>query len=457
MNWESLMKRISKDISDLSRNIKLYDSEKHPSDIFFNVLKQFPNKRRLLLIFDEIEYISPLSSLDPHWVNDFVSFWQTMWSCQSHIPKLSFIVAGVNPTLSEKDRMSGVQNPMFGIVKQVFLKGFDATELDQMLSSFGDRMGMNFTTCARKYLLARYGGHPLLTRVACSFTHQKINASCNRRPIQIDHDFLKRDEIERERELCFYCNHVVSEIEEFYSDEYDMLEMLAAQELPEFREFAEDPELTRHLKAYGLIETPEAQRPRFAIPVVGQYIADVKRRRERRSIKNYVVPEGQRQGWIDRRISAILRDSRALDGAVEEAKWPPIYGGNGIAEAESFSQITVNSDKKDFEFFINAMNRCFVEPIEKIGKKRGYGQYFWYEFRKNYPELQCAFRRVKAYRNWKFHLELNTCAKNEFEEFFALDVDGIHPENLESGYFVIKQKILDEIHVSLQLELEKVM
>ena len=70
---------------------------------------------RLCLIFDEIEYISPSSKLGPHWGDDFIPFWQTIWSAQSQYRKFSFILAGVNASVVEIDRVSGVQNPMFGI------------------------------------------------------------------------------------------------------------------------------------------------------------------------------------------------------------------------------------------------------------------------------------------------------------------------------------------------------
>ena len=43
-----------------------------------------------------------------------------------------------------------------------------------MVRFFGKRMGLSFTLEASEYLHERYGGHPLLTRMACSEIHQTV-------------------------------------------------------------------------------------------------------------------------------------------------------------------------------------------------------------------------------------------------------------------------------------------
>lgn len=54
----------------------------------------------LVLMFDEIEYITPNISgaLGRHWDSDFISFWQTIRAVHQELQgRLSFCVAGVNP------------------------------------------------------------------------------------------------------------------------------------------------------------------------------------------------------------------------------------------------------------------------------------------------------------------------------------------------------------------------
>src|SRR5262249_4921734 len=114
------------------------------ADNFNEAVRQATSTRRLVLIFDEIEYISPLARLDPHWKEDFVSFWQTIWSSQSRHRGLSAILAGVNPTVTEESAYDGVQNPLFGIVSAQYLKGLAPDDTKRLVRTLGKRMGMSF-------------------------------------------------------------------------------------------------------------------------------------------------------------------------------------------------------------------------------------------------------------------------------------------------------------------------
>ena len=166
--------------------------------------------------------------MDGHWKADFIPFWQTLWAAQSQPTRLSLIIAGVNPTVAEVDSFNGVQNPMFGIIKPTYIRGLEDDALRNMIEFFGSRMGLNFTKNAIKYLLAQYGGHPLLTRLACSYVHSSVATQRLERPTPITEKMIKRDEELRDAELTFYCRHIVSELKDFYTTEYEMLEMLSA-------------------------------------------------------------------------------------------------------------------------------------------------------------------------------------------------------------------------------------
>ena len=49
-------------------------------DRFTQVVRLIPSYKRVCVIFDEIEYISPLAKLDPHWSHDFIHFWQMLYA-----------------------------------------------------------------------------------------------------------------------------------------------------------------------------------------------------------------------------------------------------------------------------------------------------------------------------------------------------------------------------------------
>jgi len=174
LQWHELLAKISREIAS-EHKIGLpkgVDDPKRVSDVLIKILQQTPENKRIVLVFDEIEYISPVAVEDIHWHKGFVPFWQTLWAAQSQVRRLSNIVVGVNPNVVEMDAVQGVQNPMFGIVQPKYLRGFELDELKGMLKFFGKRMGLTFAADAQSYLLKRYGGHPLLIRMACSEVHK---------------------------------------------------------------------------------------------------------------------------------------------------------------------------------------------------------------------------------------------------------------------------------------------
>lgn len=120
-------------------------TNRRASRAFYEVVSKIKSQEgKICLFFDEIEYISFVAKLDPHWHTEFIDFWQTLWSCQSQLKNLSFILAGVNPTVIETDTVNGVQNPLFSIVSHKYLTGFTKDEVWIMLKTLGKRMGLQF-------------------------------------------------------------------------------------------------------------------------------------------------------------------------------------------------------------------------------------------------------------------------------------------------------------------------
>jgi hypothetical protein len=151
-----------------------------------------------------------------------------MWSCQSQLKNFSFIVSGVNPSVVEKDIVNEVQNPLFGIVTHKYLTGFYEDETRTMIRNLGRRMGLKFSYDSITDIFNWYGGHPLLTRLACSWLNTILSMNSSK-PIEITNSIFSNEKKKCDNELVFYCGHVVSELKEFYPDEYFMLELLSSQ------------------------------------------------------------------------------------------------------------------------------------------------------------------------------------------------------------------------------------
>ena len=455
LNYKQFLEKIVEDTRLHFKNIGRVDSSDHISNQFVKRMKLLPAKSRLSLVFDEIEYISPISTVDPHWKRDFMPFWQTLWSAQSEARNVSYIIAGVNPTVVETDLFSGVQNPMFGIFSNTYLRGFDIEDLKNLIKIFGRRMGLIFTEESIKYIFERYGGHPLLSRMACSFVHVEEAQKNADRPIEITKEYLHGQEKECDNEILYYCRHIVSELREFYPDEYEMLELLASDNVIDFQELSRIDEWIRHLRAYGLLEIPDVGRPIFAIPAVGEYIARERKRRRRQPLFRDIVSKEIRSSWRTRRVEAILSDVRDLDQLLSDSGKHDLYGGQGIPESERFYTVLVVEDRNSFSSFINTMYRCFVEGAQKHLKKKQ-GVDLWTYLQSDFPDLEQSLTRIKLYRHNQMHLELRDKIEEECLIFLKEDLEGKSVEEIEGGYFVLQQTILDNLMIDLQCELARV-
>ena len=276
-------------------------------------------KHKIVIMFDEIEYISFKSPLDQHWHSEFVDFWQTIWSVQSLHRNLVFILSGVNPSVTEIDTIDGVQNPLFSIVQSEYLQGLPEEDARSMIRTLGS---------------------------------QKI-----------------QEEIDVE--LAFYFKHVVSEIQQFYPEEYEMFELLASGQTSDFVELASLAEYTKHLYSYGLISKDEHGIPYVKMPVAGRYVALQLAKRENRRSLFKTIDKNRRNDWTQQRIRSIIRELRQLESAIRGAGKEKLFGENSFPEAEKFASACPVNTQADFETFMNICNKCFVESIDNYGKSIG--------------------------------------------------------------------------------------
>ena len=452
LRWNELFKKICEDISE---KLKIKNEGKFDeisiSNTFLNLMKSCKDKGKIVLVFDEIEYISPINPDDLHWRKDFIYFWQTFWAIQSRERNFSAIIVGVNPYPLEIDIIDDIQNPLFGIVSYEYIKGLSFEDMKLMIKTLGKIMGLRFDNSSLEYIYNRYGGHPLLTRIACSYINSQATKSSDEKPIDISHDKLKTIEENIDSELMFYCRHVVSELRDFYKREYDLLEMLSSGQKQEFLECATHLEDKKHLMSYGLLSFDNGI-PIISIPVVGRYIGFEYMRREERKTIYKIVNLENRQSWLDNRKKSILSDMRLFEDTVEKKKLPLLFGPNSFPEADQFYQISVVSDKAHYGDFINTCYRCFVEPIENYGASISNKEYFWNDIKNAYPSLWESLYRIKIYRHAYDHRKLKEKPHEDFLKFINIDLEGQNPSDVKELNFVIQQCVLDGLLTGIQIE-----
>ena len=405
--------------------------------------------KKIVIMFDEIEYISFKSPMDSHWHTEFVDFWQTIWSVQSIHRNLVFILSGVNPSVSEVDTINGIQNPLFSIVQSEYLQGLSYDDARAMIYTLGKRMGLNFDHESILTLYNQYNGHPMLLRLACSYINRQFETE--RRPISITKTKVSSIQEGIDIELAYYFKHVVSEIQQFYPEEYEMFELLASGQTSDFVELSQMAEYTKHLYNYGLVAKDEHGKPFVKMPVAGRYVAMELAKKESRTSLYKIIDSDKRSSWVSQRMKLIIRDIRQLESAIRSSGKDKLFGENSFPEAEKFASISPVSTESEFEAFFNICNRCFVESIENYGKSIGKTKYFWNEIKTAYPTLFNTLHRIKVYRHSKDHLALEPNVAKKYKEFWDSDTKGISDPNEQR--FVIQQRLLEEFLAAIQIEI----
>ena len=83
--------------------------------------------------------------------------------------RFCFLVAGVSPHILEKEAVGRFDNPLFGTAKLILRVTFNAHFVREMVRRLARSMGIKPDEELYPLLLNDFGGHPYLTRQACSY------------------------------------------------------------------------------------------------------------------------------------------------------------------------------------------------------------------------------------------------------------------------------------------------
>lgn len=106
--------------------------------------------------------------------------------------------------------------------------------------------------------------------------------------------------------MAYYFKHVVSEIQQFYPEEYEMFELLASGQISDFIELSVIVEYTKHLYSYGLVDKDENGIPFVKMPVAGCYVAMELAKKENRKSIYKVIEKERRNDWVTQRQKSLL-------------------------------------------------------------------------------------------------------------------------------------------------------
>lgn len=218
-------------------------------------------KRNLLIIFDEIENLSPGTAASEHWRNsrDSIYFWQVLRSfCQRQTKRLvSFCLVGTSPVMLESSKVDGIENPIYLLANKRFIPNLTFDETREMVTRLGFFMGLDFDAHSVARLHASYGGHPFFTRQVCSKIH--LLAPINR-PISVSPKVVQAAQVQFTSQLEGYLKDIVQNLKSTYPEEFRLLCALVDGNQTDLAEYMnEAPELVDHLLGYGLITAHDSE------------------------------------------------------------------------------------------------------------------------------------------------------------------------------------------------------
>lgn len=261
--WFELLEKIIKDFCDLPEvkaNIKYEHRylEKNAAENFekdmMKIYKEL-GKKHIVMIFDEIERISPQTSSSKHWKEDkdFIYFWQTLRGfSQKNLSILTFMIVGTNPSCIEKPELCDDDNPIYLSSEPQYVPSFTFEQVKEMVQKLSYFMGLVISDAICSKLYFDFGGHPFIIRQVCSKLNKNIT---NSRPFTIDKTLYEKTTKDFVSESSEYLDMIVLILKEWYPDEYDMLTYLANNDISTFNELAEmNTDYTKHLVGYELIQ-----------------------------------------------------------------------------------------------------------------------------------------------------------------------------------------------------------
>lgn len=230
------------------------------------------HSKRILLIFDEIENIS-FGGLSPsnHWDNDFLPFWGAIRAAHQD-GKLTFGVAGVNPKIFETPLVRGLDNPFLLGVTNVEVDFLEEVDIKTMVRTIGNYMGLEVEGAIYPWLYRQYGGHPLLTRKACSLVYNKTKRT-NGNSLLLE-NFTARQEW-LDQQLGQDVLNILVVLMRHYPNEFEHLLSIAEGDSELFEFLNSDSELSselRHILNYKIIKAGKDGKPIFVIEALRRFL-----------------------------------------------------------------------------------------------------------------------------------------------------------------------------------------
>lgn len=151
-------------------------------------------KRPLVVIFDEVDYVTPESPASPQWAEQFNDFWREFrvlkQESERHGMTLGVLVSGVSSKYFRSEEVNGVENPVLHFVPEEYLTTFHPAAAAAMIRTIGRRAGLYFEEESAERIAIACGGFPFWIRIACSYINGQMEIDA--RPQRVDPEQVNR-------------------------------------------------------------------------------------------------------------------------------------------------------------------------------------------------------------------------------------------------------------------------
>jgi hypothetical protein len=255
-------------IKALNRTYSEEEAARHFTNDLNELRAHLPG-RRLLLALDEVHNLTPDASPVAHWQDDALHFWATLRQLhQISQGEFCYVLAGVNPRITELVRLGNSDNPLFDTLNTYWIEPFDRSTVREMVRRLARYMGLRCEESLYGDLHERYGGHPFLIRKACS----RLARAISERPAELTTDLMASKANVINRSLVKSVRQIVDVLASWYPEEYELLRVLAQGRDAEFAvALNHNDDAVDHLVGYGLIGEATGSW-RIRIGIVADYL-----------------------------------------------------------------------------------------------------------------------------------------------------------------------------------------
>ncbi len=149
--------------------------------------------RPLILVVDEVDYLTPGSPTTSEWKKEFNPLWRNIRAVYQEAARqkrpFSVVVSGVSSKWFSVEDVGGVENAALSFVPESYLSPLALTASAAMVRDLGSRCGLRFDQDAAERISSACACMPYWVRRACSMIHKSIEIQT--RPIDVSSDSIE--------------------------------------------------------------------------------------------------------------------------------------------------------------------------------------------------------------------------------------------------------------------------